>query len=66
MKIDESFRDCKSLLNLTQAMNKRRENLEKMIALTRLFEQRQKHLLAYYSEMSELLSEPQKSYLPDN
>ena len=58
--------DCKSLLNLTQAMNKRRENLEKMIALTRLFEQRQKHLLAYYSEMSELLFKPQKSYLPDN
>jgi hypothetical protein len=36
MKIDESFRDCKSLLNLTQAMNKRRANLEKMIALTLL------------------------------
>jgi hypothetical protein len=36
MKIDESFRDCKSLLNLTQAMNKRRENLEKMIALALL------------------------------
>lgn len=36
MKIDESFRDCKSLLNLTQAMNRKRENLEKMIALALL------------------------------
>jgi hypothetical protein len=36
MKIDESFRDCKSLLNLTQAMNKRQDHLEKMIALTLL------------------------------
>jgi hypothetical protein len=36
MKIDESFRDCKSLLNLTQVMNKLRANLEKMIALALL------------------------------
>jgi hypothetical protein len=36
MKIEESFRDCKSLLHLPQAMNKQRENLEKTIALTLL------------------------------
>jgi hypothetical protein len=33
MKIDESFRDCKDLLHLPKAMNKRQDYLEKMIAL---------------------------------
>lgn len=33
MKIDESFRDCKDLLHLPKVMNKRQDNLEKMIAL---------------------------------
>ncbi len=33
MKIDESFRDLKSLLNVDKIMNKKRENMEKMIAL---------------------------------
>ena len=33
MKIDESFRDLKSLLNLDKIMNKKRINMEKMIAL---------------------------------
>ncbi len=36
MKIEESFRDAKTLLHLTQAMNQRQENLEKMLALTLL------------------------------
>ena len=31
--IDESFRDCKDLLHLPKAMNKRQDYLEKMIAL---------------------------------
>ena len=31
--IDESFRDCKDLLHLPKVMNKRQDNLEKMIAL---------------------------------
>jgi hypothetical protein len=31
--IDESFRDCKDLLHLPKLMNKRQDNLEKMIAL---------------------------------
>ena len=33
MKIDESFRDMKSLLALERLMNKRRGHMEKMIAL---------------------------------
>jgi hypothetical protein len=33
MKIEETFRDCKDLLHLPKVMNKRQENLEKMIAL---------------------------------
>lgn len=33
MKIDESFKDMKSLLGLGKAMNKRRENMEKMVAM---------------------------------
>jgi hypothetical protein len=33
MKIDESFRDCKDLLHLPKVMNKRQDNLEKMMAL---------------------------------
>jgi hypothetical protein len=33
MKIDEAFRDLKSLLGLEKIMNKKQENLEKMIAL---------------------------------
>jgi hypothetical protein len=33
IKIDESFRDCKDLLHLPKVMNKRQDNLEKMIAL---------------------------------
>ncbi len=33
MKIDESFRDMKNLLNIGKIMNKKRENMEKMIAL---------------------------------
>jgi hypothetical protein len=36
MKIEESFKDLKSLLNLGKLMNKRQENLEKMIALVLL------------------------------
>ena len=36
MKIEESFKDLKSLLNLEKLMNKRQENLEKMIALVLL------------------------------
>jgi hypothetical protein len=36
MKIDESFRDMKSLLNVDKIMNKKRENMEKMIALVLL------------------------------
>jgi hypothetical protein len=32
MKVGESFRDCKDLLHLSKVMNKRLENLEKMIA----------------------------------
>lgn len=33
MKIDESFKDMKSLLGLERVMNKRRENMEKMVCL---------------------------------
>ena len=33
MKIEESFRDLKSLLNLDKIMNKKRGNMEKMVAL---------------------------------
>ena len=33
MKIEETFRDCKGLLHLPKIMNKRLDNLEKMIAL---------------------------------
>jgi len=33
MKIDESFKDLKSLLNLGRVMNKRREHMEKVVAL---------------------------------
>jgi len=33
MKIDESFRDMKSLLGMEKLMNKRRDRMEKMIAL---------------------------------
>lgn len=33
MKIDESFRDLKSLLGLHKIMNKSQENMEKMVAL---------------------------------
>lgn len=33
MKIEETFRDCKDLLHLPKVMNKRQQNLEKMIAL---------------------------------
>jgi hypothetical protein len=36
MKLEESFKDLKSLLKLDKLMNKRRENLEKMIALVLL------------------------------
>jgi hypothetical protein len=36
MKIDESFRDLKSLLRLDKVMNKKQEYLEKMIALVML------------------------------
>jgi hypothetical protein len=35
-KIDESFRDMKSLLNLDKIMNKKQENMEKMVALVAL------------------------------
>jgi len=34
MKIEESFKDLKSLLHLDKRMNKSRERMEKMIALT--------------------------------
>lgn len=33
MKIEESFRDLKGLLGLGQVMNKKRQNMEKMIAM---------------------------------
>ena len=33
MKIEESFRDMKSLLGLEKLMNKRRDHMEKMVAL---------------------------------
>lgn len=33
MKIDESFKDLKNLLNLERLMNKKRELMEKMVAL---------------------------------
>lgn len=33
MKIEESFKDLKSLLNMDKVMNKRQENMEKMLAL---------------------------------
>ena len=36
MKLEESFKDLKSLLNLNKLMNKSRQNLEKMIALVLL------------------------------
>jgi hypothetical protein len=36
MKIEESFRDCKSLLGLTQLMNKQQLHLEQMLALSLL------------------------------
>jgi hypothetical protein len=36
MKIDESFRDLKSLLHLDKLMNKKAEHMEKMIALVML------------------------------
>jgi hypothetical protein len=36
MKIDESFKDLKSLLNLEKVMNKQREQMEKMVALVLL------------------------------
>ena len=36
MKIEESFRDLKSLLNLDKIMNKKRSNMEKMVALVLL------------------------------
>jgi len=36
MKIEESFRDMKSLLDLGKIMNKKRENMEKMVALVLL------------------------------
>jgi len=36
MKIEESFRDLRSLLNLDRIMNKKRENMEKMVALVLL------------------------------
>ncbi|HGJ65106.1 TPA: hypothetical protein ENS27_06920 [bacterium] len=31
MKIEESFRDMKSLLNIEKIMNQKRENMEKML-----------------------------------
>jgi len=36
MKIDESFRDLKGLLNIEKIMNKKQENMEKMVALVLL------------------------------
>ncbi len=36
MKIEESFKDLKSLLNLHKLMNKKQENLEKLLALVML------------------------------
>ena len=36
MKIDESFRDLKSLLHLDKLMNQKPEQMEKMIALVML------------------------------
>ena len=36
MKIEESFRDLKSLLGLSKIMNKSRERMEKMVAMVLL------------------------------
>jgi hypothetical protein len=36
MKIEESFKDLKSLLSLEKVMNKKRDNLEKMVAMVLL------------------------------
>lgn len=36
MKIDESFRDLKNLLNLDKIMNKKRKNMEKMVGMVLL------------------------------
>ncbi len=36
MKIEESFKDLKGLLNLEKLMNKKRDNMEKMVALVPL------------------------------
>ena len=36
MKIDESFRDMKDILGIKKIMNKKQENMEKMIALLML------------------------------
>lgn len=36
MKIEQSFRDCKSLLGLDQLMNKQQSRMEQMVALTLL------------------------------
>ena len=33
MKIDESFRDMKNLLNVDKIMNKKQENMEKMVSI---------------------------------
>ncbi len=33
MKIDESFKDMKNLLNLDKIMNKKQENMEKMVSM---------------------------------
>jgi transposase len=36
MEIEESFKDLKSLLNLEKVMNKKRDNMEKMVAMVLL------------------------------
>jgi len=36
MKIEESFKDLKSLLNMDKVMNKQQENMEKMLSLVML------------------------------
>ena len=36
MKIDESFRDMKNLLNVDKIMNKKQENMEKMVSMVLL------------------------------
>jgi hypothetical protein len=57
MKIEESFRDLKSLLNLHKLMNKRRTLMEKMVALV-LGEILREHLFPLKSRKHKLFLGP--------